>query len=374
MARPKPLPLATDEIPEPLRRFCDPSAPGPARTMAARGVVPIKGADMVIVLLQLSADPDPNIAKTANESIDKLPENVMASACETAMPESCLDTLAERFLKNDAFLGSLVANAATADGTVEFVASRCSEQVSERIAVNEQRLLGAPRIIEALYKNKQTRMSTADRLIELAARNKVELKGIPAFKAHVEAIQGQLIPEPTEEPLPSDQLFNQALEADSDEDPVAVDEEGEEEVNEASLPLMMRVGRMSSAEKIRLAMVGNAGARALLVRDKNRTVAFAAISSPAMAEPEAAAIAHSKEVSEEILRFIGNKREWTKSHEVKSALVFNPKCPVGISLKFVSHLRDNELKMLAKSRGVAQPVKSAALQRINAKEKKARGK
>ena len=56
MARPAPLPLPVDQIPTSIRRFCDPAAPGPARLMAARGMVPIKGGEQVMLLLQLSAD------------------------------------------------------------------------------------------------------------------------------------------------------------------------------------------------------------------------------------------------------------------------------------------------------------------------------
>jgi len=218
-------------------------------------------------------------------------------------------------------------------------------------------------------------MSTADRLIELSARNGVVLD-IPTFEAHVAAIKGELIPEPSEEPLPSDVDFATAL-AEDDDNPEAVaaseDKEGEEEVKEQYLPLMMRIRNMTSAEKLRLAMVGNAAARAFLVRDKNKTVAFATISSPSIAEAEIPAIVRSKEVGEDVIRYIGNKREWTKNHEIKHALVFNPKTPVGIALRFVGHLRDDELKTLSRSRNVSQPLKSAALQKIAAKEKKDRG-
>ena len=53
--------------------------------------------------------------------------------------------------------------------------------------------------IEKLYMNKSVRMSTADRLIELAVRNGLTL-GIPAFKEAAEAIKETLITEPTDEP------------------------------------------------------------------------------------------------------------------------------------------------------------------------------
>jgi hypothetical protein len=375
MARPAPLPLASDQLPQSIRRFCDVGAPGPARMMAARGMVPVKGEEQVMILLQLSADPDAALAQAATGSLHKLPEAVLLPACSGELAPSFLDRLAELFVIRDDVLELVVANPRTDSGSIEWIALRCSEKVSERIAINEQRLLATPTIIEALYKNKNTRMSTADRLIELAARNNRVLD-LPVFQAHVDAIRGQLIPEPSVEPLPSDIAFSQALAEDSSSPDILEggEEEGEEEqVKEKFLPLMMRIRTMSSSEKMRLALVGSAGARALLVRDKNKTVSYAAITSPAIGENEIPAIARSKEVSEEILRTIGNNRTWTKNHEIKLALVFNPRCPVGISLRFVAHLRDNELKELSRSRNVAQPLKSAAMQRIQMKEKKERG-
>jgi hypothetical protein len=301
---------------------------------------------------------------------------VLLPASEEALPESFLDRLVEHFRERDDVCERVAANTSTNSGTIEWLALRCSEKVSERIAVNEQRLLAAPKIIESLYRNKNTRMSTADRLIDLAARNSVVLD-IPTYQAHVEAIKGQLIPEATDEPLPSDLDFAEAL-AEDDDNPEAVraseDEDAkEDEVVERYLPLMMKIRNMSSAEKLRLAMVGNAAARAFLVRDKDKAVAYAAISSSAMGEAEVPPIVRSKEVGEDILRYAGNKREWTKNHEIKHGLIFNPKTPVGISLRFISHLREDELKMLSRSRNVSQPLKSAALQRIVAKEKKDKG-
>jgi hypothetical protein len=376
MARPAPLPLPVDQVPQSIRKFCDPAAPMPARMMAARGMVPVKGGEQVMLLLQLSADPDANLGKSAHEALDKLPEAVLLPVAEAPLLPSFLDRLAEHFRERDDVLERLAANTALAGGTLEWIALRCSERVSERISVNEQRLLAEPRVIEALYRNKNTRMSTADRLIDLAARNGVVLD-IPTFEAHVQAIKGQLIAEPSEEPLPSDQDFSQAL-AEDDDNPEAVTagedpEQAEDEVKQQYLPLMMRIRNMNSSEKLRLAMVGNSSARAFLVRDKDKTVAFAAISSPAMQESEVIPIVRSKEVGEDVIRYVGNKREWTKSHEVKHALVFNPKTPVGIALRFIGHLRADELKTLSRSRNVSQPLKSAALQKIAAQEKKDRG-
>ena len=124
------------------------------------------------------------------------------------------------------------------------------------------------------------------------------------------------------------------------------------------------------AEKLRLALVGNAGARALLVRDNNKQVSAAAIQSPQVTASEAAEIAKSKEVSEEVLRFIGNKRDWIKSGEVKHNLCFNPKTPPGITIRFLSHLRLDELRHLAKNRNVPAQIRSNASQWVARREKR----
>jgi hypothetical protein len=215
-------------------------------------------------------------------------------------------------------------------------------------------------------------MSTADRLIDLAARNRIELTGIPAFKEHVEALQGQLIPEPSDEPLPQDQSFTRTLGADQTRDEDEVFEEdalGAEAVKQQFKPLSMEIADMTKAEKLRMAMIGSKAARAILVRDHNRQVAYAAISSPQMTGVEAADVARSKEVSEDILRYIGNKKDWIKNAEVKHNLVFNPKSPVGISLKFLGHMRIDELRHLTRSRNVSAQIRSLASQWIARKEK-----
>lgn len=359
------LPLPKEALPESLRRFGDPAAPAAARTMAARGLVPIKGGDLVMLLLQLAADPDPAISGAARTSLEGLPGEVLDAACEADVPPVFLDALSDRVAGSNDRLERIVANPAVASVTVARIARTCSERIAERIALNEERVLQAPEIIEALYKNKATRMSTVDRLVELAARHGVELHGVHTYAAHVEAIQGQLIPEATDEPLPGDAMFVAALEEDKDADAIDQDKvEGTEQIKEEFMPLSLRISHMSLQEKLRLTLIGNAAARALLVRDSNRMVSFAAISSPMVTEAEACGIANSRQVGEDILRFIGNKRDWLGNYEVKKALVFNPKTPVGVSMKFLSHLQTADLRVLARSRGVPAALKTAAAQRV----------
>lgn len=363
-----PLPLPLEALPESLRRFANPDAPPRARRAAAKGLVPLKGADLVALLLQLGADPDKEIAAAAKESFAALPPTVLEGAIDAALHPSFLDHLADVLTRSDD-LERLVANGAVADATIARIARTCPDRVAERIAVNEQRVLGAPEIIEALYKNRATRMSTVDRLIELAVRNGVRVEGIPHFDDHAEAIQGQLIVEPTDEPLPGDAIFHEALDSDGEEDAVDRDAvDGTEELKEKYKPLANRIGDMSTHEKLRLATLGNAAARAILVRDTNKKVCMAAIQSPTMTDAEAAAIAQSRQVGVDVLRAISNRNEWLSNYEVKRGLVFNPKTPIGVSMRFLAHLHVSDLRNIARSRGIPAALKTAAVQRVAKKE------
>lgn len=362
------LPLPIEALPEALRRFASPDAPERARQAAAKGLVPLKGGDLVALLLQLAADPAEAISTAARASFDGLPPAVLEGALEAPLHPAFLDRLADIVTSGD-HVERIVANPATHDDTIARIARTCTERVAERIAVNEQRVLGAPHIIEALYKNRATRMSTVDRLIELAVRNGLRVDGISTFDAHVEAIAGQLIAEPTDEPLPSDTMFNAALAEDGDEEAIAVDKvDGSEQLKDKFKPLSMQIADMTTQEKLRLTLVGNAAARAILVRDSNKMVSFAAITSPMVTEAEATGIANSRQVGEDVLRVIGNRREWLSNYELKRALIFNPKTPIGISMRFLAHLHVADLKNIARSRGIPAALKTAASQRMAKKE------
>ena len=358
------LPIPIDEMPERLRPFADPSAPGPAKMMAARGMVPVKGGDLVLLLAQLSADPDQGVSSSAGDTLQALPEPVLLPACEANLPPAVFHEVYRRFSRNDEVLARLATNHAVADATIVEVSTHCPERITELVALNQQRLIRTPQIIEALYKNRRTRMSTADRLVELAVRHDLELTGIPMFEELKKEIRGQLVPEPSEEPLPSDEAFAKALEEDADQDAVERDDiDGTEETKEEFVPLQTKIRGMNTGEKIRLALLGNAAARSILVRDPNRVVAMSAIASPAMSESEAKNAAQSREVSEDVLRYIGRKREWLRSYEIKRHLCGNPKTPLALSMGFLAHLRRNDLRGLARSRGIPAPLKQAAKRR-----------
>ena len=68
------------------------------------------------------------------------------------------------------------------------------------------------------------------------------------------------------------------------------------------------------------------------MRDPNRMVATAVLGSPRLTEAEIESFAAMKNVSDEILRQIGNHREWTKRYGVVLEPGAQPAHAVGIAL------------------------------------------
>jgi hypothetical protein len=356
------------------QRVLDPKGPAPIKAMAARGVVPgLKPAEL-LTLIVLLGEGDGEPAAIAKATLDKLPGPLLTGALGADLEPLVIDKLAAAYLDDAATMERLLGMPRIAMETVEQAASRAGERVTELIAVNEQRMLAHPPIIERLYMNRATRMSTADRIIELAVRNKLELKGVPAYKEVAIAIGQELVAEATPEPTPDDMLFRDTLKVGSSlgfdpkrEDTHVVSDEGEEEVAPRFVPLYARVGQMTIAQKIRLAMLGSAAERMLLLRDNNRLVASAAIRSPLIQEPEVVRISMSRSVSEEVLRSISINKEWVKNYQVKVNLVTNPRTPFPMASRLVPHLRESELKQISKSKNVTAPIATAAKQQLQRK-------
>lgn len=363
----EPIDLAS--LSGPAQKMAAAAAPLKLQELAAKGVAPgIKAGEMVILLVVLAESERPTVKETAEKTLRALPEQLLAGALAIDLPPAVIDVLAQVYATRIDVLDRLLGMARAAPETVETLAQNGSEEVTELVAVNEDRLLKHPRIIERLYLNKRTRMSTADRLIDLAVRSGITLNGIAAFKEAALAIQDELIPVASPELSPDDLLFKETSElaeqlqkeSDEEEDTHVETPEGVEVVKDKFLPLYQRIANMTVSQKIRRAMLGSKEERMLLVRDTNRLVAAAVVRSPMMQENEAALISRNRNVSEDVLRILGTTPEWAKSYSVKKNLVENAKTPIMISQRLVPLLREYDLKQIAKSKNITGAVKEAA--------------
>jgi len=141
---------------------------------------------------------------------------------------------------------------------------------------------------------------------------------------------------------------------------VVMGDESGQEGGRKKLNLTQLVLKMSPAQKIKLALTGAKDARTLLIRESSKIIAMSVLSNPKITIGEVEFFAKSSNLSEDVIRKIGSNAEWTRKNTVISALVSNPKTPVGISLPFIVRLPDRELGILEKSRSVPEAVRSSA--------------
>jgi hypothetical protein len=370
-----PADIEIDKLPPAVQKVLGADAPPAMKLMAARGVIPgIKPGDIVVVIALFSNSDDAKVADTARATLSKLPPPILNSALTADLPGSVIEQLARAYAVDHEVITALLRMPRIATAALEVLADAADERSGELIATNEQLMLKNPTVIEKLYMNKRVRMSTADRLIELAVRNGLELK-IPAFAEAAAAIHNELLSEPSEEETFDDVLFKETSQLgeklnidEQDPDTHEVDEEGEERLRQKFLPLHAKIAQMTVSQKIRCATLGGAGERLLLIRDPNRLVATAAVKSPLMRENEAAQISASRAVSDDVLRLIALNREFTRNYQVKINLVTNPRTPLTFATRLIPHLRDSDLRNLSKSKNVSAAVGQAVRQQLGRKQ------
>jgi len=138
-----------------------------------------------------------------------------------------------------------------------------------------------------------------------------------------------------------------------------------QEAGESAQTFTQRLAQMGVPEKVKCAMKGTREMRAVLIRDPNRMVASAVLSCPKVNEAEVEAFAKMGNVSEDILRTIGNTRAWTKSYAVTLSLVKNSKTPVAMSMTLMQRLTESDVKKLATDRNVPEALRLSAKKRLH---------
>jgi hypothetical protein len=166
------------------------------------------------------------------------------------------------------------------------------------------------------------------------------------FKAgHSPAAARQSAPSTSDEPLDA---------GDRDEDDQADTEDDDPRV----------LANLSIGKRLKLAMKGTREQRAQLIRDSNKIVATAVLSSPKLTEAEVEAFCKMGNVSEDVLRIIATNRAWTKNYTIVLCLTRNPKTPPALSMQMMNRLTEKDVKMLTVDRNVPEALRLAARRMI----------
>jgi hypothetical protein len=136
-----------------------------------------------------------------------------------------------------------------------------------------------------------------------------------------------------------------------------IDDEAEEDILKDETNLFAIIDELTIPEKIKLALFGNQTARALLLRDHaNKQIPLLVLQNPRITDTEIVEIAKNPNMDERVLRAIGLDPNRMKAYALKIAIASNPRVPLDVSLKWLKHLRDRDLRVLARSKNVPQVI------------------
>ena len=345
-------------------------------------MAPLRPPELLITVYQLSFDADAAVRNAAEAAPANLPDKIVLSPLGDPLPAQVLHFFAEHLpASRRQAIEKLLFNQATSDETFVHLAKHLNEGALEIMFQNEVRLLRCPALVEALYFNKNARMSSVSRALELCARNHVQLDGVPGFVEIAAAIMAD--PNAIAPSMPDDTFAAvltrpdvatlELTEAGCEEDTDIGAEPAAPEDKRKGSSSFIKFDELKVFEKIRLATIGNAYCRQVLIRDTNRLVAMAVVRSPSISDMEIVAAASNRAVCDDVIRFIANSREFTKDYAVKQALVNNPKCPLSSSLRLLCFLRPDDLKSISRSRNIPGTLATAAKKLLQTREKSGGG-
>ena len=397
------MPVTLASLPEQIRDRVKPEAPAPLRMMAARALLPMGPDDLLVTLAYLSTNATGELAAAARKSLGEMPPSVLGGVVRASTDADVLDFTLRELSAQEEILEPLILNRATPDAAIEWAARRVSGRALEMIGNNQERILRHGKIVEAIYFNPAAPMAIVTRAFETAIRNGVDLKHIPGYREIYESIFGRdaahaeaarLAAEQAADALDEEPVLDLDVEIPQippeELVPVAAEDEGAPEdeflqalaeasraeasgeapaEDEARQNMFGSIQKMNAPQRVRLALIGNSAARAILIKDSKTIVAMSVLKNPMISEKEVAGFAKQKSISEQIITAIARNREWTRSYAVQYALIYHPKTPAAFVNRWIRMLKPRELKELSRSRDVPGFVARLAKNLLTMREK-----
>jgi hypothetical protein len=374
-------------------------APQPARLAAARGMLPLQQSDLLEVLVALANTDDEQISAAASETLKaETVDNLLLAARAAETSPNVLSYLATRAASTQEVYEATILNNRTPDDAIAKLASTTSNgSLLELIAINQQRLVRAPEIIDAILAN-PARSGEAERRAaetrkeffekergarqiadELRARGQTaaaeffesadlttatgELNFDDAWliAQHIEVSDADLddswLPAERYEELLPESAEDCAANAQRIIDSVRL-EGGEVPAERVSL--IRRIMFMNAKDRMKLALKGDREARSILIRDSNRVVCAAVIKNPRVTEQEVEQISAMRTVADEVLRLIAMNRSWARQYPIIHNLARNPRTPIPTAMNILPRIRTKDLNQITQNRNVSETVRRQA--------------
>ena len=357
-------PLRQTEFSEATEKYVGSQAVGPMKLMASRAMAPLAPRDLIRVVYQLIFDDEDRIAAAALRAFKDLDDRVLSAVLGETLPPTVLLLLARTLVRRTLHLERVLLNRDTPDDGFVYVANHCEDAaILSIVSGNQERMLREYDIIRGLTNNLATARIDLDRAIDFLVREGVFLEDVPQF---TEAFN-RLGKAEAMEALKHVEISHTLL---TEEEQLLCAQHGLT-AEQLLLGGMRDIGSLLEAEElelqsrrrqplntypisvqIKMAMLGDHMCVLEGLHSSNRMVASAAIRNPKVREGDIIKIAKIKSISEEVVRYIANSKDWTKSYKVKHSLIAHPKTPPSMVKRWMPLLRATDLKTLAKSKQV----------------------
>jgi hypothetical protein len=379
------------------------TAPHQASLAAASGLLPLAQSDLLEVLVALRSSDDSEIAAAAKDTLKSQDEaDLLTAAKSDETSTEVLEYLAGLSADARKIHEAVILNQHTADETIATLAASTSDgSLLDVIAINQQRLVRFPKIIDAILANSDRSAEAERRAREtrqeffekergaLQIAQELRARGNNAAAEFFESAElseglsvedAWLIAEHIE--VSDADLDNSWLPAERYEELDAETAEEHaanfkrviefEKIETGDVPLervalIRRIMFLNAKDRMKLAMKGDREARGILIRDSNRIVATAVINNPRITDQEVENIAAMRTVADEVLRLISINRGWARSYLIIHNLVRNPRTPIPTVMGTLPRIRTKDLKQLALNRNVSEATRRQAQRLANAR-------
>lgn len=356
-------------------------APDPIKRAAAKGALPIPREDLLEAWAILRNDEDPEIRSLSRQNLASVSKNEWLSLLrEYPFRKEFFDFVVKVLCRDEQIALIALRNKAIPAVSVEELAKSATTSIIDTIIDIQAKLIENPQIVVALLNNENIIASQVRRIYDLSEQFFRNHPVIPklleerfGLKIEVRESQKEEIEETKEEKeVVKEFLEEKEAEKEEIKEVMKEEKEVEEEVEfpqeafkqelaqEEVKNLYQKILKMSVPKKVELALKGNKEARSILIRDSNKVVQEAVVTSPKITEQEIEAIAKMRNLPEELLRKIAMSPEWMRKYNIVKALATNPKTPLAISMSLIQRFTDLDLKFLMKDKNVSEALRREA--------------
>jgi hypothetical protein len=355
------------------------TAPDNIKSFAARGLLPVPTDDLIPVQIFLAKDKDRNIAAAARSSLQAIPQETWNRLVAIKDPDPAILSFCLEQPNFSPFIKEkIVLNHSVPDSLIAKIAETDRGPILDLIIHNQVRLLREDQILQALERNPFLTIDQR-RLIE-------EFKTEFVFKRRVQAEVIEEIIATTVDDLLAQipTLYAETIKIIREVDSTPQERPTEEQVKqqisnlftkdeiteipEETLTVYQRILQMTQGEKVRVALLGTKEERSILIRDSSRQVASMVLRSPKLTDPEMEGIAQMRNVDSDLLRQMGQGREFLKRYTVIHSLVKNPKTPSPVALNLLKLLRVMDLRNIARDRNIPEIIRRQAKRAYDLKQ------